>query len=208
MTTCTSSARPRRPSSTVDLRGPGRGHRHHHVHRLDRGLGQAPGPHLRQADPGPGRPDDDAGAGHRGRRRHAASWSSVPAPACRLDGIGSGIKTLILAVIIASGLTFGVTMVLPIGGADMPVVISLLNSFTGTAAAMSGFVLNNPVLDHRGRPRRCVGRHPDQAHGGRHEPVDHEHHGRRLRWRRRASSAVEGAGGGTVREVSRTTRRS
>ena len=37
-------------------------------------------------------------------------------------------------------------MVLPIGGADMPVVISLLNSFTGTAAAMAGFVINNPVL--------------------------------------------------------------
>ena len=36
-------------------------------------------------------------------------------------------------------------MVLPIGGADMPVVISLLNSFTGTAAAMSGFVLE-PLL--------------------------------------------------------------
>ena len=37
-------------------------------------------------------------------------------------------------------------MVLPIGGADMPVVISLLNSFTGTAVAMAGFVLGNPVL--------------------------------------------------------------
>jgi NAD(P) transhydrogenase subunit beta len=37
-------------------------------------------------------------------------------------------------------------MVLPIGGADMPVVISLLNSFTGTAAAMAGFVISNPVL--------------------------------------------------------------
>ena len=45
-----------------------------------------------------------------------------------------------------AGLIFGVTMVLPIGGADMPVVISLLNSFTGTAAAMAGFVLGNPVL--------------------------------------------------------------
>jgi NAD(P) transhydrogenase subunit beta len=53
---------------------------------------------------------------------------------------------VVLGVIIVSGLTFGVTMVLPIGGADMHVVISLLNSFTGTAAAMSGFVLNNPVL--------------------------------------------------------------
>jgi NAD(P) transhydrogenase subunit beta len=67
-------------------------------------------------------------------------------PGTPLDGIGSGLKTLILGVIIVSGLTFGVTMVLPIGGADMPVVISLLNSFTGTAAAMSGFVINNPVL--------------------------------------------------------------
>jgi NAD(P) transhydrogenase subunit beta len=53
---------------------------------------------------------------------------------------------MILAVIIAAALIFGVTMVLPIGGADMPVVISLLNSFTGTAAAMAGFVINNPVL--------------------------------------------------------------
>jgi NAD(P) transhydrogenase subunit beta len=43
-------------------------------------------------------------------------------------------------------LVFGVTMTLPIGGADMPVVISLLNSFTGTAVAMAGFVINNPVL--------------------------------------------------------------
>ena len=46
----------------------------------------------------------------------------------------------------AAALIFGITMVLPIGGADMPVVISLLNSFTGTAAAMAGFVISNPVL--------------------------------------------------------------
>jgi NAD(P) transhydrogenase subunit beta len=52
----------------------------------------------------------------------------------------------ILFVIIAASLIFGVTMVLPIGGADMPVVISLLNSFTGTAVAMAGFVLGNDVL--------------------------------------------------------------
>ena len=49
-------------------------------------------------------------------------------------------------IVVLAGLIFGVTMVLPIGGADMPVVISLLNSFTGTAAAMAGFVLGNPVL--------------------------------------------------------------
>ena len=53
---------------------------------------------------------------------------------------------LLMVLILAAALTFGVTMTLPIGGADMPVVISLLNSFTGTAVAMAGFVINNPVL--------------------------------------------------------------
>jgi NAD(P) transhydrogenase subunit beta len=56
------------------------------------------------------------------------------------------VSVPILFVIIAASLIFGVTMVLPIGGADMPVVISLLNSFTGTAVAMAGFVLGNDVL--------------------------------------------------------------
>jgi NAD(P) transhydrogenase subunit beta len=52
----------------------------------------------------------------------------------------------VMLLILAAALIFGVTMVLPIGGADMPVVISLLNSFTGTAVAMAGFVIDNPVL--------------------------------------------------------------
>ena len=52
----------------------------------------------------------------------------------------------VLLVVLAVALIFGVTMTLPIGGADMPVVISLLNSLTGTAVAMAGFVLDNPVL--------------------------------------------------------------
>jgi NAD(P) transhydrogenase subunit beta len=55
-------------------------------------------------------------------------------------------NVLILMLIVAAALVFGAALVLPIGGADMPVVISLLNSFTGTAAAMAGFVINNPVL--------------------------------------------------------------
>src|SRR5262245_8469728 len=52
----------------------------------------------------------------------------------------------VMLVILAASLVFGVTMTLPIGGAAMPVVISLLNSFTGTAVAMAGFVLDNVVL--------------------------------------------------------------
>ncbi|MEO8229631.1 MAG: NAD(P)(+) transhydrogenase (Re/Si-specific) subunit beta, partial [Chloroflexota bacterium] len=60
--------------------------------------------------------------------------------------LSSSATLAILTVVVAAGLVFGVTMVLPIGGADMPVVISLLNSFTGTAAAMAGFVIQNPVL--------------------------------------------------------------
>jgi H+-translocating NAD(P) transhydrogenase subunit beta len=46
----------------------------------------------------------------------------------------------------AGALVFGVLFVLPIGGADMPVVISLLNAFTGLAAAATGFELQNNVL--------------------------------------------------------------
>ncbi len=52
----------------------------------------------------------------------------------------------VIGIILLAALIFGVTMTLPIGGADMPVVISLLNSFTGIAVAMAGFVLDNPVL--------------------------------------------------------------
>ncbi len=52
-------------------------------------------------------------------------------------------STGLLAVVIVVSLIFGVSMVMPIGGADMPVVISLLNAFTGTAVAMAGFVIGN-----------------------------------------------------------------
>jgi H+-translocating NAD(P) transhydrogenase subunit beta len=58
---------------------------------------------------------------------------------------GSEQQWLIWALIAGAAL-FGVLFVLPIGGADMPVVISLLNAFTGLAAAATGFELENNVL--------------------------------------------------------------
>ncbi len=53
---------------------------------------------------------------------------------------------LIFYLILGISLLYGIMFVLPIGGADMPVVISLLNSFTGVAAAFGGFLYNNPVM--------------------------------------------------------------
>ncbi len=49
-------------------------------------------------------------------------------------------------IVAAASLMYGVLFVLPIGGADMPVVISLLNSFTGIAAALGGFLYDNQVM--------------------------------------------------------------
>jgi NAD(P) transhydrogenase subunit beta len=55
-------------------------------------------------------------------------------------------KEVLLVAVILGALAFGVLFVLPIGGADMPVVISLLNAFTGVAASATGFVLHQNVL--------------------------------------------------------------
>ena len=67
--------------------------------------------------------------------------------------VGLGIAILagyqqqwVLIVIVLGALAFGMLFVLPIGGADMPVVIALLNAFTGVAAAATGFVLGQNVL--------------------------------------------------------------
>ncbi|MBC8371405.1 MAG: NAD(P)(+) transhydrogenase (Re/Si-specific) subunit beta [Planctomycetes bacterium] len=49
-------------------------------------------------------------------------------------------------ILIACSAAFGVVSVLPIGGADMPVVVSLLNSYSGIAASMAGFVIGNSLL--------------------------------------------------------------
>jgi len=53
---------------------------------------------------------------------------------------------MIVYIILALSLLYGIFFVMPIGGADMPVVISLLNSFTGVAAACGGFLYDNKVM--------------------------------------------------------------
>jgi NAD(P) transhydrogenase subunit beta len=63
----------------------------------------------------------------------AAGWINVP-------------NEIVLALVGLLSLGFGVALVMPIGGADMPVVISLLNAYTGLAVAMAGFSIGNQML--------------------------------------------------------------
>jgi NAD(P) transhydrogenase subunit beta len=70
-----------------------------------------------------------------------------------IGAIGTGIflwynpaNAYLIYVILGLSLMYGVLFVMPIGGADMPVVISLLNSFTGVAAAFGGFLYDNKVM--------------------------------------------------------------
>ncbi|WP_232784557.1 NAD(P)(+) transhydrogenase (Re/Si-specific) subunit beta [Carbonactinospora thermoautotrophica] len=80
-------------------------------------------------------------------------------PGGRWIGIGTAALTLLLAIaVLVTGLTpamvllalaalvLGVLVVLPVGGADVPIVISLLNAFTGLTVAASGYVLGNTLL--------------------------------------------------------------
>ncbi len=60
------------------------------------------------------------------------------------ESLQAGMTPLVVMTVIA--LLFGVHMVMAIGGADMPVVVSMLNSYSGWAAAATGFMLNNDLL--------------------------------------------------------------
>lgn len=60
--------------------------------------------------------------------------------------VGQADIQIIFYLVFTLSIIYGLFFVLPIGGADMPVVISLLNSFTGVAAAFGGFLYNNPVM--------------------------------------------------------------
>ncbi len=60
--------------------------------------------------------------------------------------IDQSTQTLLAYALLAIAIIYGVMFVMPIGGADMPVVISLLNSLTGIAAAMAGFIYHNQAM--------------------------------------------------------------
>jgi len=69
--------------------------------------------------------------------------SALVALGCLISNPGQAVTILTL---VAFALLLGLFLVLPIGGADMPVVIALLNSYSGLAAALAGFILGNTVL--------------------------------------------------------------
>lgn len=95
-----------------------------------------------------------------GKLKGFISGNSITFPGLNVINISSMIAVLVLVVlftldptnttyfwiILGLSLVIGITSVIPIGGADMPVVISLLNSYSGVAAALAGFVLGNNLL--------------------------------------------------------------
>ncbi len=95
-----------------------------------------------------------------GKLKGFISGNAITFPGLNVFNIGSMISVLVLIgiftfdpsnqtifwVILGLSLLIGITSVIPIGGADMPVVISLLNSYSGIAASMAGFVLSNNLL--------------------------------------------------------------
>ncbi len=91
-----------------------------------------------------------------------------------------------LGIVIVAALVFGVSMVMPIGGADMPVVISLAERVHRHRRRHGRLRDRQLGADHRRRSGRRLRWHPDQADGRRHEPLDRQHHRRRIRHRRHA----------------------
>ena len=141
---------------------------------LEHRLRQAPGNHPRAAD------QLRLGAADR-QPRAADPRASRPAST---SPRATTRKVIFIGLLVCSAL-LGNAVVLPIGGADMPVVISLLNAFTGLSAAATGIALEQHRADRRRDDRRRLRHDPDEPDGDRDEPLDPGDRRRRLRRRRR-----------------------
>jgi H+-translocating NAD(P) transhydrogenase subunit beta len=92
---------------------------------------------------------------------------------------------LFFYLILTSALVLGVMTVIPIGGADMPVIISLLNSYSGLAARSGGIRRQQPSADRGGFSGGRQRHYPDQHHVQSHEQVARQCIVQRIRRRRR-----------------------
>jgi NAD(P) transhydrogenase subunit beta len=126
--------------------------------------------------------------------------------ACIAAGIAliAGVQQeWLLWSLVAGASIFGVLFVLPIGGADMPVVISLLNAFTGLAAAATGFELENNVLIVAGMLVGASGTLLTMKMGqAMNRSITNVLFGAFGQVSAEAAAVATGAGGGTVRSAS------
>ena len=81
------------------------------------------------------------------------------------------VRGCLFPLIILLSLAFGVLLIIPIGGADMPTVIALLNAYAGLSAVAMGFVLEQQAADRRRRAGRLVGPDPLDHHVQGDEPL-------------------------------------